>query len=70
MHSRYHVHDTQRTVARSLRRNSPINPRYLIVDKTTGETVDAFTTRDTAQHICADMNRAHRALGAPTEETP
>jgi hypothetical protein len=67
MHSRYHVRDTQRTVARSLRHNSAINPRYSIVDKTTGETVDAFTTRDTAQHICAAMNREHRALSARSQ---
>jgi hypothetical protein len=61
MHSRYRVHDTQRATASSLVRNSAINPRYSIIDKTTGETVDAFTTRSTAQYICADMNREHRA---------
>jgi hypothetical protein len=61
MHSRYRVHDSQRSTAPGLRRNSAINPRYWVIDKMTGETVDAFTTRDTAQVICADMNREHRA---------
>jgi hypothetical protein len=61
MHSRYRVHDSQRHIAADLRRNSAINPRYQIVDNVTNEIVDAFTTRDTAQLFCADMNREHRA---------
>jgi hypothetical protein len=64
MHTRYRVHDTQRVVASSLRRNTAINPRYSIVDKSTGETVDAFTTRDTAQYICTSMNVEHRLVSA------
>jgi dsRNA-specific ribonuclease len=64
VHSRYRVHDTQRLVAESLRRNSAITPRYRIVDKTTGSSVDEYTTRSTAQYICADMNREHRNQGA------
>lgn len=62
MHSRYRVHDTQQHVSTHLRRASTsINPRYVIIDKTNGAIVDEYTTRSTAQYVCADMNREHRA---------
>jgi hypothetical protein len=69
MHSRYRIHDSQRTVAASLRRNSAINPRYWVIDKTNGEVVDQFTTRDTAQYFCTSMNCEHRVTG-PAAQPP
>jgi hypothetical protein len=60
MSDRFIVHDRLAHVATSLRRRSTsINPRYVVLDTVTGETIDEFTTKRPAVDTARDLNREH-----------
>jgi len=71
--ARYYVHDRGTTVARELWRWTYLNPRFAVVDRTTGATVDDGTTRyaarlaaDTLNHEAERSGHSHNVGGVLT----
>lgn len=55
--SRYYVHDRAKAEAQGLGRSyGPLNPRYLVVDRTTGKPVDEATTARAARDAASGWN--------------
>jgi hypothetical protein len=54
---RYYVHDTQGHIASHMQRNTAINPRYWVIDRTTNLPVDEATTKRVAIMAASDLNK-------------
>ena len=58
---RYYVHDTQGHIASHMQRNTAINPRYWVIDRTTNLAVDEATTKHFATLLARDLNAEAKA---------
>lgn len=58
---RFYVHDRQQGQASGLTNFSAVNPRYLVMDRKTGKTIDQATTKHVAAGSAADENKKAKA---------
>jgi hypothetical protein len=54
--ARFYVHDRAKNEASELARYNHLRPRFLIVDRTTGSTVDEATSRYEARQAAQFLN--------------